>query len=519
MLRKWVLVSGLLVVCALLTTTWPVSASLPLPEEGPNLLKNPGFEGGFYDYAAMTGSAASLKLGNGWEPWYVNEGEIEPTWKNRIPEYKSPGASDTLRIHSGSYSQQYGITFATHLAGILQRVEGITPGSRLRFSMWGYLYANEQGPENAHMKVGIDPTGGKDPFAPQVVWSPEVNALAIGPNSDAAWHLFSVEAVAEGNAVTVFTYSNPDWPARDITAQWDDASLVVIGEAQTPTNTPPPPPPTPTYGPSPTPRPTPTPRPDGAIVHIVEAGDTLYGIAFEYGVDIEQLRRLNAGTLGPNDMLSIGQEIIVSIPSNPPTATPLPAPTVAVPATAAPGGGTEATPVPSGGGDSGGSSAAGGASICVLAYHDRNGNTFRDNETDEELLPNAEFVVADANGIVAQYTSDGVHEPYCFTGLAAGAYRVIQTAPPGYEPSGPAEWPVAVAEGTSLDIQFGDKRSAGSVEEEAAASPTAPEDTGNSTAKSKVSSVFSLVAKISGVLMLLLALGAVVLFVLNRRRM
>ena len=162
---------------------------------------------------------------------------------------------------------------------------------------------------------------------------------------------------------------------------------------------------------------------------------------------------------------------------------------------------------------------AGGASICVLAYHDRNADTFR-NE-DEELLPNAEFTLADASGVVDRYTSDGISEPYCFTGLAPGAYRVIQTAPPGYEPSGPAEWPVAVAEGTSMDIQFSDVRGEGAVApgEATEPTPTDEQDSEPSGGGSGVSNIFATVAKVSGVLVLLLAAGVAVLFVLNRRRM
>jgi hypothetical protein len=158
----------------------------------------------------------------------------------------------------------------------------------------------------------------------------------------------------------------------------------------------------------------------------------------------------------------------------------------------------------------------------VLAFHDRNGDSFQDPET-EELLPNAEFALANASGVVDRYTSDGISEPHCFAGLVPGAYRVIQTSPPGYEPSGPAEWPVAVAEGSSLSIQFGNVRGEGSVipEEESPEAAVPEEGTaGNSSSGSGsgVSNLFATVAKVSGVLVLLLAGGVAVLFVLNRRR-
>jgi len=61
-------------------------------------------------------------------------------------------------------------------------------------------------------------------------------------------------------------------------------------------------PPTPTFTPSPSPTP---------VMHIVESGDTLFGIAFEYGVDVENLQAVN-GIDNPN-ALSIGQSLIIPL--------------------------------------------------------------------------------------------------------------------------------------------------------------------------------------------------------------
>jgi len=155
----------------------------------------------------------------------------------------------------------------------------------------------------------------------------------------------------------------------------------------------------------------------------------------------------------------------------------------------------------------------------VLAYHDRNGNTFRDEAT-EELLPNAEFAVANASGVVDRYTSNGVNEPHCFAGLTPGAYRVIQTAPSGYTTSGPAEYSVGLPEGTSLDFQFGNVRSESPESPGEAVNPT-PEDGGTAEPEGQTtaSRIFNTVAKVSGILVLLLAVGIAVLYFLNRRRM
>ena len=56
------------------------------------------------------------------------------------------------------------------------------------------------------------------------------------------------------------------------------------------------------------PLPTSTPRADGLIVHIVQSGDTLYGIATQHDLTLEELTGLNG--IEPTSLLTIGQELI-----------------------------------------------------------------------------------------------------------------------------------------------------------------------------------------------------------------
>jgi LysM repeat protein len=80
-----------------------------------------------------------------------------------------------------------------------------------------------------------------------------------------------------------------------------------------------------TPGPSPTPSDTaallasPTALPDGSIVHVVQAGDTLLGIGERYGVTLDELLALNS--LEQDSVLWIGQPVLVWV--LPPTATPV----------------------------------------------------------------------------------------------------------------------------------------------------------------------------------------------------
>jgi LysM repeat protein len=61
-------------------------------------------------------------------------------------------------------------------------------------------------------------------------------------------------------------------------------------------------PPTPTFTPSPSPTP---------IVHIIERGDTLFGVALDYGVTLDAL--VYANGIGAEDILRIGQALIIPV--------------------------------------------------------------------------------------------------------------------------------------------------------------------------------------------------------------
>lgn len=529
---------GFLLAAMLLGALPALSVAAPIPwrpaQDGSNLLRNPGFEG-------IT-CRPSSPPGECWDNWtrdtfngstyseiytpqewvtFWSEGS-NPTDEGKKygrPECKvianwGPWEGPPPRVNSGHYAvMQFGFWRAID-SGLYQTVTDLSSGAMVQLSAYAHSWSCEDesngayscGDEhNMRFQVGIDPNGGTDPWSSSIVW-------ASGYSQDEYRMIGPVQAqVGEGGTVTVFLRATAKWPYKHNDVYWDDAALVYTTPPASPTNTPLPPPPTSTPGPSPTPRPTPTPRPDGATVHIVESGDTLYGIALMYGVDADQIRELNADSLGPNDLIVVGQELVISIPSK--TPTPLPAPatptSTAVPGNPTPGSSAPESQKPD----------AGGTSICVLAFHDRNGNTFREDDA-EELLPNAEFVVADASGVVGRYTSDGVSEPYCFAGLAAGAYRVIQNAPSGYQVSGPAEWNVALPEGMSWDLQFGNARGENPVPNEESAEPApASGDEDQPAGSSTVRRIFATVAKISGVMVLILAVGVAVLFVLNRRRM
>jgi LysM repeat protein len=528
MIKRRILTVSLLIT--LLLGMMPVlSLAAPgrskLLQQGPNLLTNPGFEADWgvekshrclvisTDFSVYEKDVGNIFTPPGWVTWFRHKPMNNPSNGRDQPEVTDTVQNpDSRRTRSGQRAIRLFTFYRRHDAGFYQTVGGLQPGETVQFSAYGQAWSCNEDNKDATscgnewamvFKVGIDPQGGTNPFSPNVVWSqdqksPDAYSL-IGPVS---------AEVGPGGTVTVFLRSRAENPFKHMDAYWDDASLVVAAPAQTPTNTPPPPPPTATPGPSPTPLPTPTPRPDGAIVHIVQSGDTLFGIALRYDVSADQIRELNAGSIGPDNLIRIGQELVISIPSEAPTATPLPQPPTS-------------TPQAEGGEGSSSPPQAEGASICVLAFHDRNGDTVRDPDS-EELLPNVEFSVADASGVKGEYTTDGVSEPYCFTGLAAGTYRVIQQAPVGYKSTGLPEQNVALAADTSFDFQFGNARTEdlGSDEVDQGNTETSPPaDEGEETdGGSFLSNILVTVARVAGILVLILAGAIAVLFFLTRRR-
>lgn len=84
-----------------------------------------------------------------------------------------------------------------------------------------------------------------------------------------------------------------------------------------------------------------TPQPDGAIVHIVEEGQTLWTIAAVYGIDLAQLLSLNGMTeesfVHPGDRVIVRAAPTTTPTAAPsPTASPSPEPPTSVPPTATP---------------------------------------------------------------------------------------------------------------------------------------------------------------------------------------
>lgn len=302
--------SQLMRPCALAAALASLLLVLPggIAAQGPNLLQNPGFE---QPYTAPIPGKENCFIAVPWRAWYVEGTPEETSQGYRLaPEYKPATRADFPgnRVRSGDLAQQYFHSFGNFEAGVYQVVPNVQAGARYQFELWGMTWsctderkgncggATSGDPSPMHLRIGIDPLGGTDPFSPAIVWSPEQNAYD-------SWHQFAVEATAQASTITVFVYSYPDYRSQDNNVYLDDASLVLVA-----------PPPTPTRRPTNTPTITPTPRPTNTPTATPLPTDTPTATATS-----------------------------TSTPTSTPTATATPLPTATATATPTP----TSTPVPS----------------------------------------------------------------------------------------------------------------------------------------------------------------------------
>ncbi len=326
-----------------------VGLALPVPEmtvqayQAGNLLQNPGFE----DPYVTVGGNSAVRVANGWQPWHLESDG--PSSINQRPEYKPAPQS---RVRSGNAAQEYNTFFATHTAGVYQRVP-VTPGTQLRFAVHVYVWSSatfanpniSEDPNEVFVSVGIDPTGGTNGDNPAIQWSTPAEFYD-------EYRELSVTATAQSTAVTVFVRSAPQGFVGTNNIYLDDASLTVLGTAVTPvpTNTlgfvptqegtitpvPVTASPIPSFTPNVTlppmtPSPTYTTMPDlppefnDTVLYTVVAGDTVWGIARRFGSSMDAIIAVNG--LNSSGFLRIGQTLIVPIRRDferPPTFTPAP---------------------------------------------------------------------------------------------------------------------------------------------------------------------------------------------------
>src|SRR5512136_360113 len=76
-----------------------------------------------------------------------------------------------------------------------------------------------------NLQVGIDPTGGNDPWSSNIVWTAPAESFDT-------FTQFVVEAVAKNNVVSVWTKSGPQLALQHVDVYVDEASLNVVQPAR-----------------------------------------------------------------------------------------------------------------------------------------------------------------------------------------------------------------------------------------------------------------------------------------------
>ncbi|MCA9994635.1 MAG: hypothetical protein KDE56_02735 [Anaerolineales bacterium] len=224
------------------------------------LLQNGGFEADWgveKSHQALQIDAAGLHeiaVGNVFTPphwlvyFYHKEGELAQ------PEVRD--ARHKERTFAGEKGQVFFTFNRRHHGGFLQTVRTV-PGQRLTLTAVAHAWSNHK--DEAHpdrfphpddpkwsdgvgygghfilkgdtkptdddavrnftFRVGIDPTGGRDPRSDKVVWGTEAHIYN-------AYHAVpSVSAQAVGDKATVFLESQTLWPLKHNDAYWDEAQL------------------------------------------------------------------------------------------------------------------------------------------------------------------------------------------------------------------------------------------------------------------------------------------------------
>lgn len=448
--------------------------------QGRNLLKNPGFEGDFKIQCSFPGGRPwlpvecngplpsmpwqTVQVAEGWVAWWQppSTDRSARDFYQKFPNYCGNDAPDNCvawhqpewrptkglpqdppRIRSGENSQKYFTFYSVHEGGVYQVVEGVRPGTPLRFSIYMHAWSATKvngiqpnprlsfGQTSMHMKVGIDPTGGTDPWSPDIVWSAEHDAYD-------QFQRFEVQAVARSNKVTVYTHSRPENPMMHNDVYLDDAELIAIGgTGPSEPLTINPPPALQSAGALTLTQPVTRALAGQRVTHIVRPGDTLFAIALQYGVPVDQIMALNK--LTPESQIRLGQELLIAeaeVAARPPVMPEAPA---------------AQPPVVSVGG-----AGSGLGAVCVQAFDDADGDGRRYLTEAPVAAAGLQWTLLNAQGaVVGDYTAGDDNGDHCFTNLPATTYRVEARIPIEWVPTQAARWSVALTGDSRVAIEVG----------------------------------------------------------------
>jgi LysM repeat protein len=290
----------------------------------------PALIGGIWSFQRPVSAQGSgnLLINGSFEPPYAGQGASTRTVPNGWTLVVAAGApdafphNDPVQVLDGTVSWNLKQGYAVFNAFAYQRVGGLKAGDNVRAVAYGWVYTcnntatsciianapyRQSDPAaGAQLRIGIDPTGGTDPGSANIQWS-----ATTAPYDQ--WAEMSVIVKSSGEGVTMFLHMTQTTPLAINNVYWDKASLVLTDAAAPGTAAP-----TAILDQVPFVKPQGV-RPDGSIVHVVQAGDTLSSIAYayqDYNVTNESIAALNPPMKPNTRVLLIGQEVIILPPGS-----------------------------------------------------------------------------------------------------------------------------------------------------------------------------------------------------------
>ena len=207
-----------------------------------NLLINGGFEAGWTRKTHTGVEYGEIFVPEGWTAFW-KEGLPVPHDPSNTKGYGRPEMHvikkeepylNPARIFSGNQSLKMFTFYRIHEAGIYQQVTGILPGKTYKAYYQCHAWSSieddpfhssveGEGWKNFLFQVGIDPTGGTDPWSNQVIWNGGrriYDVFSLDPPN--------LEVTAEAESMTVFLRSSVLWPFKHCDAYMDDAVLELV---------------------------------------------------------------------------------------------------------------------------------------------------------------------------------------------------------------------------------------------------------------------------------------------------
>ncbi len=478
--------------------------------QGPNLLTNPGFEEGHFNQDGIT----EITVPNGWRMhWSNREANIfdgyAETARPETVVWNIAGAPANERDvfwKDGIYTVKIFKGWAPLWAAMSQDVSGLEVGRKYRLVapvfidiVADYESGKKIPPsDNRHgrVRLGASPVGAGWRDESAIGYSGWWTADSVSPFYQ-AYPTFVHEFTATAPEMTVWIEMASSYPHPNNGFFVDTVGLYALdetGAVQQPAavaesggdagggNTQ-------AAAAAPAePLPTATPRADGAVVHIVQSGDSFWSLAVRYAQTMgltpeEALVEIPARNNNPA-VINSGQELIIV----PPSAERAAAIAEVAEAEATPD--PEATPVEEEAesstesaetaeqnteGDMAAASTEGGStnlsqallqaapsSICVQVYEDANGDGTR-ADVGEKPVANQAITLRRAGSTVSTYVTDESGDLHCFESLEADTYQVQIFPTEDYGVVGDVSWAVAMADGVMIPVSFGVQKTADSV--------------------------------------------------------